>query len=113
MDTSQGNILIATYGTMSTGVSIKNINEVFLASSYKSRQKVIQSIGRGLRKSTTKSKVRTWDFVDDICDTRDGSTFMNKLYQQWLHRCKYYEEEKYPNKIVYHELEPTVKMQFI
>jgi len=106
IDKTKGNILIATYGTMSTGVSIKNITDVILASSYKSRIKIIQSIGRGLRKSVTKSSVRVWDMVDDICLSKGQgkSVYMNAVYKHWLERLKYYKEEKYPYKSMSYEL---------
>ena len=49
-ETSDNNIIIGSYGTMSTGVNIKNLHHVVFASPSKSRVRVLQSIGRGLRK---------------------------------------------------------------
>ena len=51
------NIIVGSYGTMSTGVNIKNLHHVIFASPSKSRVRVLQSIGRGLRKAKGKSDV--------------------------------------------------------
>ena len=57
---------IASYGTFSTGVNIRNINNIVLASPSKSKIRVLQSIGRGLRKSETKDSVLIFDIIDDM-----------------------------------------------
>ena len=47
-------------------INIKNINAIIFASPSKSVIRVLQSIGRGLRKSDTKSKVTIYDIGDDM-----------------------------------------------
>lgn len=84
MEADDNVITYASYGTTSTGVSIKNIHNVVLASSSKSKVLVLQSIGRGLRLTDGKSHVNVFDIVDNIefniarghADTRLG--FYNK-----------------------------------
>lgn len=93
-----GTIIVASYGTMSTGVSIKKIHHVFFASSYKSKIKVLQSIGRGLRKHDSKDFVTLWDLIDDLrwaIKKRDGSIGVgeNYVFQQFKERLGYYKEQ--------------------
>lgn len=66
VDKSDNNVLVASYGTCSTGINIKNIHAIIFASPSKSVIRVLQSIGRGLRKSDTKSKVTIFDIGDDL-----------------------------------------------
>jgi superfamily II DNA or RNA helicase len=63
-------IVVASYGTFSTGVNIRNLHNIVLASPSKSRIRVLQSIGRGLRKSDSKEKMVLYDIADDL---RHGS----------------------------------------
>jgi superfamily II DNA or RNA helicase len=57
---------IASYGTFSTGINIRNINNIVLASPSKSKIRVLQSIGRGLRISSNKDSILVFDIADDI-----------------------------------------------
>lgn len=66
VDRSDNNILVASYGTCSTGINIKNIHAIIFASPSKSVIRVLQSIGRGLRRSDTKDKVVVFDLGDDL-----------------------------------------------
>ena len=66
IDKSNNSVLVASFGTCSTGINIKNINAIIFASPSKSVIRVLQSIGRGLRKSDTKSKVTIYDIGDDM-----------------------------------------------
>jgi superfamily II DNA or RNA helicase len=66
VDTHTDSVLVASYGTCSTGINIKNINSIIFASSSKSLVRVLQSIGRGLRKSDDKDKVTVYDIADDL-----------------------------------------------
>ena len=59
-------VIVASYGTFSTGISIKNIHNIFLTESFKSDTIIRQSIGRGLRKLAGKDTVKIVDFVDDF-----------------------------------------------
>ena len=57
---------IASYGTFSTGINIRNIHNIVLASPSKSKIRVLQSIGRGLRRSSHKNSILVYDIADDI-----------------------------------------------
>lgn len=83
-------VLIATYGTMSTGVSINNIMNVYFPDGGKSEIRIKQSIGRGLRLHPSKE----WLNVFDIQDYMSGSSFWNHA----LTRNKIYSEEGFPFK---------------
>ena len=96
---SDGLIIVATYGTMSTGVNIKKIHEIILFADSKSKIKVLQSIGRGLRKHPEKSKVIIYDIIDDMrYKSKRGKVHSNYLYDHWLERSKYYVEQKFKQK---------------
>ena len=59
-------IIVASYGTFSTGINIKNLHNVVFASPSKSRIRNLQSIGRVLRKSKGKNMAVLYDIADDI-----------------------------------------------
>jgi superfamily II DNA or RNA helicase len=87
-------ILIASYGTLSTGVSITAIFNVIFADSFKSEQIIIQSIGRALRKHNQKKEATIFDLVD-IFDPKDMT---NILYKHYKERERFYQKRKYPYK---------------
>ena len=66
VDREKSSITIASYGTFSTGINIRNINNIVLASPSKSKIRVLQSIGRGLRISSNKDSILVFDIADDI-----------------------------------------------
>jgi len=108
VESNDGVILVATYGTLSTGVNIPKIHHVVFASFYKSKIKVLQSIGRGLRTHKTKNMVIIWDLIDDMRwkKRKNKKTTeeygLNYAYQHFLERLKFYKEQgfKYINKKV-------------
>ncbi len=59
-------LLVASYGTCSTGINIKNIKNIIFTSPSKSVIRVLQSIGRGLRKAADKDMVTVYDISDDL-----------------------------------------------
>lgn len=59
-------VIFASYGCMQQGVSIKRLHNLFLISSSKSIIRILQSIGRMMRKHSTKDKARIFDIVDDL-----------------------------------------------
>ncbi|PNX49261.1 MAG: hypothetical protein BV459_00295 [Thermoplasmata archaeon M11B2D] len=65
-EANDGCIILASYGTFSTGINVKNIHSIVFASPYKSKIKVLQSIGRGLRKFSGKDELVLFDIVDDF-----------------------------------------------
>ena len=93
-------ILIASFGTFSTGVSVKNIHNIFLTESFKSDIIVKQSIGRGLRKHSDKGLLNVIDFVDDFSfKTPLGNTFENFILKHGKERISIYKKENFPYEI--------------
>lgn len=85
-------ILIASFGTFSTGVNVKAIMNVVFADSFKSDQIIRQSIGRGLRLHKDKNKLIVFDIVD-----RFHTSFSNILYNQYIiRRDKIYKRQGFP-----------------
>jgi superfamily II DNA or RNA helicase len=93
-------IIIASYGTFSTGINIRNLHNIIFASPSKSRVRNLQSIGRGLRKSETKDSATLYDIADDLRHKkRDNFTL-----KHFAERIKIYSEEKFTFKIYKIEL---------
>jgi superfamily II DNA or RNA helicase len=99
MERGEDVIIVASYGTFSTGISINKIHNIFFAESFKSEVIIRQSIGRGLRKHHTKSHVKIYDFVDDFRYTNDGSEWLNYVYRHGIERRKIYKEQKFPCEV--------------
>lgn len=89
---STNKVLVASFGTTSTGISIKNLHYLIMADSFKSEQVIIQSIGRLLRLLEGKDKA----VIFDIIDVFDGSKMNNILYRHFIERKKFYNKRKYP-----------------
>jgi superfamily II DNA or RNA helicase len=87
-------IIVASFGTFSTGINIRNLHNVIFASPSKSRVRNLQSIGRGLRKGDNKTEAVLYDISDDF---RDGK-FVNFTLKHFLERIKIYDEEKFKYK---------------
>ncbi len=89
-------IIVASYGTFSTGINIKNLHNIIFASPSKSRIRNLQSIGRGLRTSEEKDKCNLYDIGDDL-------TWKSKKNYTLLHmieRIKIYNDEHFDYKLV-------------
>jgi superfamily II DNA or RNA helicase len=82
---------IASYGTFSTGINIRNIHNIVLASPSKSKIRVLQSIGRGLRTSSTKDSVLIYDIADDISYNERRNFTLNHFTE----RLNIYNEEQF------------------
>ena len=89
-------IIVASYGTFSTGINIKNLHNVIFASPSKSRIRNLQSIGRVLRKGDKKSKAVLYDIADDISFKSRKNYTLNHLVE----RIKIYNEEKFNYEII-------------
>lgn len=96
-------ILIASYGTFSTGINIRRLHHVVFASPSKSRYRVLQSIGRGLRLHASKKVVYVMDIVDDA----HQKSYVNYSYKHWAHRVKFYQDEQFPVEVYAHQLTDT------
>jgi superfamily II DNA or RNA helicase len=89
-------IIVASYGTFSTGINIKNLHNVIFASPSKSRIRNLQSIGRILRKGEGKTKAVLYDIADDITHKSKKNYTLNHL----IERIKIYNEEKFNYEII-------------
>jgi superfamily II DNA or RNA helicase len=99
MEKNDDVIIVASYGTFSTGISIKNIHNVFFTESFKSEVIIRQSIGRGLRLHSNKDVVKIYDFIDDFRYKIDDHDWLNYIYRHGMERRKIYKEEKFPFEV--------------
>jgi superfamily II DNA or RNA helicase len=93
-------IIVASYGTFSTGINIRNLHNIVFASPSKSRVRNLQSIGRGLRKGDNKEQAVLFDIADDF---RIGK-HANYTLKHFIERVKIYDEEKFNYKFYNIEL---------
>ena len=96
MEKNDDVIIVASYGTFSTGISIKNIHNIFFTESFKSEVIIRQSIGRGLRKHVSKDTVKIYDFIDDFRYKTEDHDWLNYIYRHGMSRRTIYKEEKFP-----------------
>jgi superfamily II DNA or RNA helicase len=89
-------IIVASYGTFSTGINIKNLHNVIFASPSKSRVRNLQSIGRVLRKGKNKTKAVLYDISDDCTINSRKNYTLNHL----IERIKIYNEENFNYEII-------------
>ena len=89
-------IIVASYGTFSTGINIRNLHNVIFASPSKSRIRNLQSIGRVLRKGKNKNKATLYDIADD-CTVR---SLKNYTLNHLIERIKIYNQEKFNYDII-------------
>ena len=89
-------IIVASYGTFSTGINIKKLHNVIFASPSKSRIRNLQSIGRVLRKGKDKVKATLYDISDD-CSTKSRR---NYTLNHFIERIKTYNEENFNYEII-------------
>jgi superfamily II DNA or RNA helicase len=88
-------IIVASTGVFSTGINIRNLENIIFASPTKSRIKTLQSIGRTLRIGDHSDKATLYDIVDDLTD----KTYKNFAVKHFLERVKIYNEEKFKYKL--------------
>lgn len=94
-------ILLATFGTLSTGVNIKNLHNAIFCHPYKAKTKILQSIGRILRKAAGKEEAKLFDVGDDLVyTTKRGNEKINTTMKHFIERIQSYENEKFAYKIV-------------
>ena len=75
-------IIVATYGIASTGINIPRIFNLIIIEPGKSYVKVIQSIGRGIRKAKDKDFVQIWDFTSSLKYSKRHLTKRKKFYRK-------------------------------
>jgi superfamily II DNA or RNA helicase len=88
-------IIVASSGCFSTGINIKNIHSIIFASPTKSQIRVLQSIGRGLRKSDNGSRTTVYDISDDFSWKKKK----NYTMQHAIERVKIYAKEQFDYKL--------------
>ena len=98
VEKSKEDTILASYGTFSTGINIKKIDNVVFASPSKSRIRNLQSIGRGLRKAEGKDSMRLFDIADDL-------GYDNFTLRHLKERINTYNEEQFPYELKQFDLE--------
>lgn len=98
-------IIVASFGTFSTGVNIRNIRNVIFASPTKSRIRNLQSIGRGLRIADGKTTCTLYDIGDDMSWKSKQNTTLRHL----LERIQMYNEEGFDYKLITFPIYPEPK----
>ena len=95
-ETQNDAIIVASYGTFSTGINIRNLHNIVFASPSKSRVRNLQSIGRGLRKGDVKTHCNLYDIGDDLSwKQRKNFTLLHMV-----ERIKIYNDEHFDYKFV-------------
>ena len=79
---SDNKVLIATYGVASVGINIPRIFNLVLIEPGKSFIRVIQSIGRGIRKAKDKDFVQIWDITSTCKFAKRHLTQRKKFYKE-------------------------------
>ena len=89
-------IIIASYGVFSTGINIKRLHNIIFASPYKSQIKVLQSIGRGLRRTEDKTDCNLFDISDDLSYNNRSNYTLKHLEK----RVEIYNQEEFDYEII-------------
>ena len=87
-------IVVASYKTFATGTNIKNLHNVVFGSPSKSRVRVLQSIGRGLRTNNEKTEAVLYDIADDL----SWKSYRNHTIKHFSERIQMYNQEKFDYK---------------
>ena len=99
VESETGVVVIATAGTMSTGVSIKNLHNLVLSAPTKSFVTVVQSVGRVMRLHDSKDVSLIIDFSDNLKRMVDNKNRINYSYKHSIERLTYYADEKHDVKL--------------
>ena len=96
MEKENDAIIVASYGTFSTGISIRKLHNIVFASPSKSRIRILQSIGRQLRKSEHKDTAKLYDIADDL----HWKSYKNHTLRHFEDRIKIYQSEQFDHKTI-------------
>ena len=88
-------VIVASYGTFSTGINIRNLHNIVFSSPSKSRIRVLQSVGRGLRQGDNKNEARLLDIADDFT----YKSRQNFTLRHFMERINIYNEEEFDYEI--------------
>ena len=80
--TSDDKVIVATYGVAAVGINIPRIFNLVLVEPGKSFVRVIQSIGRGIRKAEDKDHVQIWDITSTCKFAKRHLTARKKFYTE-------------------------------
>lgn len=94
-DAKENCIIVASLGTFSTGVNLVALHNIIFAHPTKAKIRLLQSIGRGLRKNSEKDKCTIFDFSDVLTTNKKK----NYTMQHFLERLKIYLTEGFPYKL--------------
>ena len=75
-------VIVASFGTFSTGINIKRLHNIVFASPSKSRIRNLQSIGRGLRRTDDKTHVTLYDIADDLSWKKNTNYTLNHFSER-------------------------------
>ena len=100
IDSMHGGTIVASVGTFSTGVNIRNIHNIVFTSPTKSRVTNLQSIGRGLRLGDNKQLCTVFDIADDLTI----GSYQNHTIKHFNERVKIYDSEHLQYKIYNYEI---------
>ena len=89
-------IIVASYGTFSTGINIRNIDNIVFASPSKSKIRVLQSLGRGLRRGDKSKSLKVFDISDDLSIAGGRLNFTLRHFKE---RINIYDEQKFDYEI--------------
>lgn len=95
VETEHNSIIVASMGTFSTGINIKNLHQIIFAAPTKSQIRVLQSIGRGLRKSDDGRPTTIYDISDDFSWKKKK----NYTLQHAIERTRIYAREGFDYKL--------------
>ena len=105
LETKRNCILLCSYGTTSTGINIKNVDNAIFCHPFKGNIRNLQSIGRILRVSETKTKSKLIDIGDDFTyTTSKGNAKPNTLFDHFVHRLEMYSDQGFDYKVIPLEL---------
>jgi superfamily II DNA or RNA helicase len=93
IETRDDIVLLASYGTFAVGNNVKNLHHLVFASGYKSMIKVLQSLGRGIRKAEGKTHLTLYDIIDNLKFKHSGISYENFSMKHFKERVKIYEKE--------------------
>ena len=88
-------VIVASYGTFSTGINIRNIKNIVFSSPSKSKIRVLQSLGRGLRQQGGNKTLRLYDISDDL--SLDSK--LNFTLRHFKERLNIYDDQKFDYEI--------------
>lgn len=98
-------IICANYQVLGTGVNIKNLHCMVMASTSKSEIRVRQTLGRGIRTHENKEIFRVFDIVDDLTYyTRNGNPYPNYMLKHWESRLDIYQKQYFEVKEIEYNL---------